>query len=186
MPGNRIMKRLSMYCLPVLLCLLVLSGCAQARADRSVAETAAQAAAISPATPSPAALRPVPTFTPPPGAAALQPVPTFTPALPALVPTAVTVHFGTYDDAAVHDQGQYHLTRVGSQVWATFTSAASAVAPGTVLLTVPPAVQAGSGGEPGGGRLASGREGQGEGGEYPVRALPAPGGSAAHPFPAAG
>ena len=41
------MKRLSMYCLPMLLCLLVLSGCARERAGRSVAEIAAQAGATA-------------------------------------------------------------------------------------------------------------------------------------------
>ena len=61
MLGDRTMKRLSMYCLPLLLCLLVLSGCARERAGRSVAGTAAQAGATSLTV-----LAPVPTFTPVP------------------------------------------------------------------------------------------------------------------------
>ena len=55
------MKRLLMYRLPVLLCLLVLSGCARERDGRSLAETAAQTDAT--ALP---VLAPVPTFTPVP------------------------------------------------------------------------------------------------------------------------
>ena len=61
MSGNRTMKHLSIYRLSVLLCLLVLSGCARERAGRSVAETAAQAGATSLPV-----LAPVSTFTPVP------------------------------------------------------------------------------------------------------------------------
>ena len=61
-----------------------------------------------------------------------------TPAPAPTLPDPVVVHYAPYDDPAAHVQGQYHLTRVGTQVTATFTSAGSAVGPGTVLLTLPP------------------------------------------------
>ena len=50
----------------------------------------------------------------------------------------VTIQHGGYDDREQHVEGIFHLTRVGTEVTATFTSAGSAVEPNTVLLTVPP------------------------------------------------
>ena len=64
------------------------------------------------------------------------PAPAPAPTLPD--PDPVVVHYAPYADIERHVQGQYHLTRVGSQVTATFTSAGSAVEAGTVLLTLPP------------------------------------------------
>ena len=54
------------------------------------------------------------------------------------IPAPVTIHHGAYDDVERHVEGMFHLTRVGTEVTATFTSAGSAVEPSIVLLTVPP------------------------------------------------
>ena len=77
MPWNQTMKHLSIYRQPVILCLLVLSGCMSATSSRSL-ESAEQVG--SPPVP---ALAPVPTFTPSPTPGG-QPTTTAT-----LVPAAV-------------------------------------------------------------------------------------------------
>ena len=54
------------------------------------------------------------------------------------IPPPVTIHHGAYDDLERHVEGMFHLTRLGTEVTATFTSAGSAADSSTVLLTLPP------------------------------------------------
>lgn len=145
------MKHLSMYCLPALLCLLVLSGCARERDGRSVAETAAQAGATSLSV-----LAPIPTFTPtrpvldlgPVPTATLLMVPTFAPTIPpdpnpsGGIPASVWA-VGSYENQADHRQGHYRLQRMGPVVRATFSTTRSLLqnpesAEPAPLFTVPP------------------------------------------------